>query len=70
MTDTPDNTDEAKGRVKEAAGSVAGDDDLKQEGKEDQAEGNIKSAVDDATDKVKDVADSAADKAKSAVSSD
>lgn len=70
MTDTPDNKEEAKGRVKEAAGSVTGDDELKQEGKEDQTEGNIKSAVDDAADKVKGAADSAADKAKSFVNRD
>ena len=31
------NTDEAKGRVKEAAGSLTGDDSLKNEGKVDRA---------------------------------
>ncbi|MBA2765136.1 MAG: CsbD family protein [Thermoleophilaceae bacterium] len=46
--------DEAKGRVKEAAGSLTGDDDLKNEGKVDRASGTVKDKVGDATDKVKD----------------
>lgn len=49
----PDNTDDAKGRVKEAAGSLTGDDKLKDEGKGDQAAGKIQGAVDDAADKIK-----------------
>jgi uncharacterized protein YjbJ (UPF0337 family) len=48
------NTDEAKGRVKEAAGSLSGDDSLKNEGKVDRATGNVKDKVGDAGDKVKD----------------
>ena len=48
------NTDQAKGRVKEAAGALTGDDSLKNEGKTDQAGGKVKNAVDDVTDKVKD----------------
>ena len=48
------NTDETKGRVKEAAGALTGDDSLKNEGKTDQAGGKVKNAVDDVTDKVKD----------------
>jgi uncharacterized protein YjbJ (UPF0337 family) len=32
-------TDKAKGRVKEAAGSLTGDEDLKREGRRDQAAG-------------------------------
>jgi uncharacterized protein YjbJ (UPF0337 family) len=47
-------TDEAKGRVKEAAGALTGDRDLKNEGKVDQARGKVKNAVDDIADKVKD----------------
>jgi uncharacterized protein YjbJ (UPF0337 family) len=49
------DTDEAKGRVKEAAGSLTGDDDLKREGKVDRASGTVKDKVGDASDKVKDV---------------
>jgi uncharacterized protein YjbJ (UPF0337 family) len=47
-------TDEAKGRVKEAAGALTGDRDLKNEGKVDQAQGKVKNAVDDIADKLKD----------------
>jgi uncharacterized protein YjbJ (UPF0337 family) len=51
----PDNVDDAKGRVKEAAGDLTDDDSLKNEGKVDQATGKVKDAVGDAADKVKDV---------------
>ena len=57
MNDTPKNTDDAKGRVKEAAGSVTGDDDLKREGKTDQAAGTVKDVADSAKDKVDDAVD-------------
>jgi uncharacterized protein YjbJ (UPF0337 family) len=46
--------DSAKGRVKQAAGDLTGDDDLKREGKVDEATGSIKEKVGDAADKVKD----------------
>ena len=49
------NLDEAKGRVKEAAGDLTDDDSLKSEGKVDKASGSIKDKVGDAADKVKDV---------------
>ncbi|MGI8728347.1 MAG: CsbD family protein, partial [Solirubrobacterales bacterium] len=39
MADTPDNKEDAKGKVKEATGNATGDDDLKNEGKVDQASG-------------------------------
>ena len=48
------NIDDAKGRVKEAAGDLTNDDDLKREGKVDQVVGNVKEAVNDVADKVKD----------------
>jgi uncharacterized protein YjbJ (UPF0337 family) len=48
------NKDEAKGRVKEAAGDLSGDRGLKREGKADRAEGKAHDAVDKAGDKVKD----------------
>ena len=47
--------DDAKGRVKEAAGDLTGDDSLKNEGKVDQATGTVKDKVGDASDKIKDV---------------
>jgi uncharacterized protein YjbJ (UPF0337 family) len=50
----PENTDDAKGRIKEAAGDLTGDKDLQREGKIDQAAGDVKDKVGDAADKVKD----------------
>ena len=46
--------DDAKGRIKEAGGSLTGDDSLKREGKVDKASGKVKDAVGDASDKAKD----------------
>jgi len=48
------NTDDLKGKAKEAAGNVTGDDDLKSEGKTDQAAGSVKETVSNVVDKVKD----------------
>ncbi len=48
------NVDKAKGRVKEAAGDLSGDQSLKNEGKVDRASGSIKDKVGDAADKAKD----------------
>lgn len=47
-------TDEAKGRIKEAAGDLTDDDGLKNEGKVDRATGKVKDAADKVADKVKD----------------
>jgi uncharacterized protein YjbJ (UPF0337 family) len=47
-------SDELKGRVKEAAGALTGDDELKREGQVDQAAGKVKQAVEKVVDKVKD----------------
>ncbi len=47
--------DDAKGRVKEAAGTLTGDDGLKNEGKVDQGVGGVKDKIGDAGDKLKDV---------------
>lgn len=46
------HTDEAKGRIKEAAGSLTGDDSMKNEGKVDQAKSSVKDGVDKVADKV------------------
>jgi len=54
VSDEIRNKDDAKGRVKEAAGSLTGDDELKNEGKVDRASGAVKDGLDKATDKVKD----------------
>ena len=47
--------DKAKGRAKEAAGDLTGDDDLKREGKVDRAGGALKDKLDRAMDKVRDL---------------
>ncbi len=54
MSDEVENKDDAKGRIKEAAGSLTGDEDLKRAGKVDQATGKAKEGVEKAADKVKD----------------
>ena len=51
-------TDNAKGRVKEAGGSLTGDDSLKREGKVDKASGKVKDAVGGVSDKAKDAVNS------------
>jgi uncharacterized protein YjbJ (UPF0337 family) len=47
--------DDAKGRVKQAAGDLTDDQDLKNEGTVDKATGKVKDKVGDAADAVKDV---------------
>ena len=51
------NVDEAKGRVKEAAGSLTDDDKLKREGKADRTKSSVKNAVDNVADTAKDALD-------------
>jgi uncharacterized protein YjbJ (UPF0337 family) len=64
-----ENLDQAKGRVKQAAGDLMDDDDLKKEGKLDELGGKLKETMDtvkdkaaDAVDKVKDKVDAATDR--------
>ena len=47
--------DDGKGRIKEAAGDLTGDNELQREGKIDQGTGKVKDAVGDVADKAKDV---------------
>ncbi|GAB19453.1 hypothetical protein GOEFS_086_00230 [Gordonia effusa NBRC 100432] len=49
--------EEIKGRAKEAAGSAAGDEDLKNEGQADQASSAVKKGVESVKDKANEVAD-------------
>jgi len=51
------NTDDLKGRVKEAAGDLSDNPDLKREGKIDRAAGAAKDRVGDVADKVKEILD-------------
>ncbi len=53
-TEVPSNLDEAKGRVKEAAGDLTDDEKLQREGKVDRAAGSVKERVSELADKVKD----------------
>ena len=45
-------TDVVKGRLKEAAGALTGNDNLRAEGKADQAVGKVKQVAEKAVDKV------------------
>ena len=56
--------DEVKGRIKEAAGALTGDDKLRNEGKVDQAVGKVKQSVQKAADKIEKTVDAVAEKAK------
>ncbi len=47
--------DKAKGRAKEAAGDLSGNERLKDEGRVDRASGSVKDKIGDAADKVKEV---------------
>jgi len=58
------NTDDLKGRAKEAAGDLTDDDDLKREGKADQMAGKAKDSIDTAKDKATDAVDAVKDKLK------
>jgi uncharacterized protein YjbJ (UPF0337 family) len=55
MTAEVKNTDDAKGRLKEAAGSLTGDEELKREGRVDKASGDVKDGVEKVADKIKGV---------------
>ena len=46
-------TDVVKGRIKEAAGALTGNDELRAEGKTDQAVGKVEQVAEKAVDKVK-----------------
>ena len=48
-----EHLDDAKGRIKEAAGDLTDDDELKREGKVDQATAAVKEKVGEVADKVK-----------------
>lgn len=51
------NTDDMKGRGKEAVGDLTDNPDMKREGKMDRATGSVKDAVDKTRDKAGDAAD-------------
>jgi uncharacterized protein YjbJ (UPF0337 family) len=57
------NPDQAKGRIKQAVGDLAGNKHLKKDGKVDERAGNVKAVIKD----VKDKADTAVDRIKAKV---
>lgn len=61
--------DEAAGRVKEAAGALTGDEDLKAEGQAEQAAAKAQQALDDVADKAKDVVKDVAGAAEGVIDS-
>lgn len=56
-----EKTDEAKGRVKEAAGDLTGNKDLEREGKMDQAGATVKKKTGETVDKTKEALDDVLD---------
>lgn len=54
-------TDEVKGRVKEAAGVLTGDEKLKRKGKADQSAGKLKQAAEKVQKKAEEVIDDVKD---------
>ena len=62
-----ENTQDLKGRAKEAAGALTNDDDLKREGKADQGAAAVKSKVEDLKDRAEEGIESAKDKVKEGV---
>lgn len=59
--------EEAAGRVKEAAGSLTGNDDLKAQGAQEQASAQAQQAVDAAAEKAKGIVQGVADAAEGAI---
>jgi uncharacterized protein YjbJ (UPF0337 family) len=57
MDDKVRNAQDAKGRLEEAAGDVAGDRDLEREGKVDRAAGKAKHGIGKAAEKAKEAMD-------------
>ena len=53
------NTDKAKGKVKQAVGSLTGNESLEQEGKDDEAAGKVKDVLKDVEDKAEELVDDA-----------
>ena len=54
--------DEIKGRIKEAAGALTDNDDLKREGKTDKAAASVKDGLDKVKEKIEDGIDAVKDR--------
>jgi uncharacterized protein YjbJ (UPF0337 family) len=68
-SDMDPKIEDATGRVKEAAGALTGNEDLKAEGAADQASAKAQKALDDAADAAKSAVDSVAGAAEGAIDS-
>jgi uncharacterized protein YjbJ (UPF0337 family) len=62
MSEADSKFDQAKGKVKQAAGDLTGDDDLRREGKVDEASGKAKGKLEEVKDKAEDAVDAVKDK--------
>jgi uncharacterized protein YjbJ (UPF0337 family) len=62
MSDMDSKIDQAKGKVKQAAGDLTDDDDLRREGKVDEASGKAKGKLEEVKDKAEDAVDAVKDK--------
>ncbi len=60
--DMGENLDQAKGRIKQAAGDLTDNKDLKNEGKADEVGGKAKGVVNDVKEKAGDAVDAVKDK--------
>jgi len=60
--DAKNKAEDLKGRAKEAAGDVTGNEDLEREGRNDRRSASIRDKVDTARDKVDDAIDKAEEK--------
>ncbi|MCY2994032.1 MAG: CsbD family protein [Planctomycetota bacterium] len=60
-------TDVVKGRIEEAAGTLTGDNKLRDKGQTDQAVGHVKQAAAKAVNQAKDITQKVVDKAKGVV---
>lgn len=49
--------DKVKGRAKQAAGDLTGDDEMRREGRADEAGGDVKDLIDKAADKLNETVD-------------
>jgi uncharacterized protein YjbJ (UPF0337 family) len=56
--------DKISGRVKQAAGDLTDNRELRNEGKKEETSGKVKGAVDDAKDKINDAVDSVKNRSK------
>ena len=58
------NVDQAKGKIKQAAGDLTDDKDLRKEGQRDEQAGKVKEVLHDAKEKLDDAVDAVKDKLK------